>query len=46
VREWRRLVKDEFDKAGIQLTQKGTREVRIVETSSQTEPLTPKTRLP
>jgi small-conductance mechanosensitive channel len=41
VREWRRLVKDEFDKAGIELAQRGIREIRMVETSSQTETLTP-----
>jgi small-conductance mechanosensitive channel len=36
-REWRRRVKDEFDKAGIELARKRAQEVTIVETSSQTE---------
>jgi small-conductance mechanosensitive channel len=34
VRAWRRLAKDEFDKAGIRLAQRGSREVKIVEASS------------
>jgi moderate conductance mechanosensitive channel len=34
VREWRRLVKDEFDKAGIELAQRGVTEIRIVETDT------------
>ncbi|HYR44989.1 MAG TPA: mechanosensitive ion channel family protein [Terriglobia bacterium] len=45
VREWRRLVKEEFDRAGIQLAQRSAVEVRIVETSSPTETVTPKTRV-
>lgn len=42
-REWRRLVKDEFDKAGIEFAQKAVREVKILETPSQTKTVTPKT---
>ena len=39
IREWRRLIKEEFDRAGIELARKGTQEVTIVETSSRTETL-------
>src|SRR5437667_2107026 len=39
-REWRRLVKDEFDKAGIEFAQKAVREVKILETPSQTKTVT------
>jgi small-conductance mechanosensitive channel len=41
LREWRRLIKEEFDRAGIDLAQKGPLEVTIVETPSKTKALTP-----
>jgi small-conductance mechanosensitive channel len=41
IREWRRLIKEELDRAGIELAWKGTQEVTIVDTSSRTETLTP-----
>jgi small conductance mechanosensitive channel len=37
VREWRRLIKEEFDRAGIELARAGTQEVTIVEAPSRTE---------
>jgi moderate conductance mechanosensitive channel len=41
LREWRRLIKEEFDRVGIDLGQKGPQEVSIVETPSKTKTLTP-----
>lgn len=41
VREWRRLIKEEFDRAGIELARAGTQEVTIVQAPSRTETLTP-----
>ena len=38
IREWRRRVKDEFDKAGIDLAKSGIQEVMIVETAPKTKP--------
>jgi small-conductance mechanosensitive channel len=35
IREWRRLIKEELDREGIELSRKGTQEVTIVETSSR-----------
>jgi small-conductance mechanosensitive channel len=34
LREWRRRVKDEFDRAGIELPDKGSREVRLIQAQS------------
>ena len=34
LREWRRRVKDEFDRAGIELPDKSTQEVKIVQAQS------------
>jgi small conductance mechanosensitive channel len=36
IREWRRLIKEELDRAGIELSRKGTQEVTIVETRTET----------
>ncbi len=41
VREWRRRVKDEFDKAGIELARKGAQEVFIVEKNAESEKTKP-----
>jgi len=44
VREWRRLIKEEFDRAEIELARAGTQEVTIVEASSKTELQSPTRR--
>jgi small-conductance mechanosensitive channel len=36
VREWRRMIKEEFDRTGIALARAGTQEITIVETPSKT----------
>jgi small conductance mechanosensitive channel len=42
LREWRRLIKEEFERTGIDLAQKGRQEVTIVEAPSRRETLTGK----
>jgi small conductance mechanosensitive channel len=42
LREWRRLIKEEFERTGIDLAQKGPQEVTIVERTSRRETLTQK----
>jgi moderate conductance mechanosensitive channel len=44
VREWRRMIKEEFDRAGIALARAGTQEVTIVEAPSKTEMHSPTRR--
>jgi small conductance mechanosensitive channel len=41
IREWRRLIKEDFDRVGIELAWKGTQEVTIVEVSKSQDKQTP-----